>query len=209
MTPDKRASMDTLVLSRAAGLLARLTASPLAAETVKNPIFYSKLCRRLSENIKLINREDKWITDECGYLVRIIATLPSISPDCLNVAIKEKLVESILNIFPTPRLEMGEITPTSVVLPPIIPVSAIMVGNAARCLIPLADDVKNGSILFNNAGGVHGVEKLICAMANCTDMRVRKNIAILLAKGARVPEVRANIERFRGMQMLVELQKSL
>jgi tetratricopeptide (TPR) repeat protein len=208
MPPDKRAATDTLVLARAAGLLARLTASPLAAETVKDPVLYAKLCRRLAENIALPNREEKWITDECGYLVRVIATVPNVPQQCLDVALAEKLVESILKIFPTPRLEMGDITPHSVVLPPTVPVPAILVGNAARCLVPLADDAKNSAVLFKEASK-QGVEKLICALANCTDMRVRKNIAILLAKGAKVPEVRAKIEKFRGMQMLVELQKSL
>lgn len=51
-----------------------------------------------------------------------------------------------------------------------------------------------------------GIEKLICSMASCTDMRVRKNIAILLAKGCRDAEVRERVTALRGMQMIVELQ---
>ena len=74
--------------------------------------------------------------------------------------------------------------------------------------MPLADDDRNSTELFQNSS-LKGVQKLICAMAYCTDIRVRKNIAILLAKGARIPEIRAKIEKFRGMQMLVELQKQL
>jgi len=56
-----------------------------------------------------------------------------------------------------------------------------------------------------------GVEKLICAMATCGDMRVRKNIAILLAKGCKMGgvAVRDKISLFRGMQMMVELQDKL
>lgn len=205
---EQRAQMDPLVLSRGVGLLARVASSPLAADTMKAPELYRKLCQRLAENINLPDRSEKWILDECGHLVRIIASLPSLPQDCLNIAFKEKLVESILRVFPSPRKEMGEITPSSVVLPPSTPIAALIIGNAARCLMPLADDAKNGEILFKKAG-LSGVEKLICSLANCTDMRVRKNIAILLAKGARVPEVRAKIESFRGMQMLVELQKHL
>jgi ABC-type Zn2+ transport system substrate-binding protein/surface adhesin len=39
----------------------------------------------------------------------------------------------------------------------------------------------NHDIYVNKAN--YGIEKLICTMASCPDMRVRKNIAILLAKG--------------------------
>jgi len=58
----------------------------------------------------------------------------------------------------------------------------IFLGNTARCLLPFADKVPfNHEIYMNKAN--YGIEKLICTMASCPDMRVRKNISILLAKG--------------------------
>ena len=50
---------------------------------------------------------------------------------------------------------------------------------------------------------------MVCAMATCSDIRVRKNIAILLAKGCRIQGVRERLQELRGMQMLVELQSQL
>lgn len=46
-------------------------------------------------------------------------------------------------------------------------------------------------------------------MATCSDIRVRKNIAILLAKGCRKEEIKKKIEFFRGIEMIVQLQKQL
>jgi hypothetical protein len=43
-------------------------------------------------------------------------------------------------------------------------------------------------------------------MATCSDIRVRKNIAILLAKGCKVEGMRERLTYFRGMEMIVELQ---
>ncbi len=71
-----------------------------------------------------------------------------------------------------------------------------------------ADDEAVANILFRQLE-YKGIERLICAMATCTDMRVRKNIAILLAKGSKLPDVKDRITHFRGMQMLVELSSSL
>lgn len=74
--------------------------------------------------------------------------------------------------------------------------------------MPYADVPAYAEQLYGNKK-LLGVEKLICAMASCPDMRVRKNIAILLAKGCRVPGVRERMTALRGMQMMVELQNSL
>jgi hypothetical protein len=74
--------------------------------------------------------------------------------------------------------------------------------------MPYADMPAHAEQLYASKK-LFGVEKLICAMASCPDMRVRKNIAILLAKGCRVPGVREKMTTLRGMQMMVELQNSL
>lgn len=74
--------------------------------------------------------------------------------------------------------------------------------------MPYADIPSHADILYGNKK-LLGTEKMICAMASCPDMRVRKNIAILLAKGCRVSGVREKMTELRGMQMMIELQKSL
>ena len=74
--------------------------------------------------------------------------------------------------------------------------------------MPYADHPTSATVLYTDKK-LLAVEKLICAMASCSDMRVRKNIAILLAKGCKIPTVREKITHFRGMQMMIELQKDL
>ena len=188
----------------------------------------------------------KFLREELSSLVRTLASLSKLSEDCLVVAKEEKLVHTLLFIFPTPRDELGEITPKSVILVPKNPAPVILLGNSARCLLALADDSgRNAALLFDirgtsslfcesHSGDVHptleyenektpnsgkkslqpsipvcAIERLICAMATCCDIRVRRNISILLAKGCRISGVRNHVELFRGMQIMVELQKQL
>lgn len=213
---DVRATLEPAVLVRSAGLLARLSTCAGAASVLSSPGLYGKLCKTLDFNIKAFEKKraandvenSKWLFDERSHLIRVIASISKLSSECLAIAEKNEMVKTLLCLFPEPRKELNEITPSSVTLPPSDPASPILLGNVARCLMPLADDPKNADILYRKAS-LHGVEKLICAMATCTDMRVRKNIAILLAKGARNPETRSKIDRFRGMQMLIEMQKDL
>ena len=195
----------------------------------------------------------KFTSEEQSHLIRTLASLTKPSPNTLKIAYEEKLVYSLLFLFPCPREELGEITPKSVILTPKRPSPAILLGNAARCLLPFGDDLGghlggNGSLLYDirsvarlfetvpingmpcSSGGaasnqstaagvvdptptgpvrVHSIERLICAMATCSDIRVRRNISIILAKGCKVPGVRDHVELFRGMQIMVELQKLL
>jgi hypothetical protein len=51
------------------------------------------------------------------------------------------------------------------------------------------------------------VEKFICAMATLTDMKVRKNLSILLAKGCRNGDVKSRVVELRGLEMIRELNK--
>ena len=83
----------------------------------------------------------------------------------------------------------------------------MLLGNAARCLMPYADNEEYASVLYGRSAAV-GIERLINAMATCNDIRVRKNIAILLAKGAKFPGVRERLTYYRGMQMIVELNST-
>jgi hypothetical protein len=195
--------------------------------------------------------------DEQSNLIRSLASVSNLSDQCLIAAREENLVHALLFIFPTPREELGEITPHSVILTPTVPAPAILLGNAARCLLALAEDERNASVLYDtrgtsslftdfqitdiddaavmsekwnqrNPGGekekqaasrtpvrpsssvrVCAIERLICAMATCSDIRVRRNISILLAKGCKRPGVRDQVDKFRGMQIMLELQKQL
>ena len=198
----------------------------------------------------------KFIRDEQSSLVRSLASISNLSDQCLDIAKEERLVQALLFIFPTPRDELGEITPHSVILTPAVPAPAILLGNAARCLLSLAEDgernapllydTKSSSTLFKDmhiadiddtaavtkrredAGRektqtasststpsaspsvpVCAIERLVCAMATCSDIRVRRNISILLAKGCKRPGVRDQVDKFRGMQIMLELQKQL
>ena len=201
----------------------------------------------------------KYTRDEQSSLIRTLASLSNLSDQCLDIAKEEKLVHALLFIFPTPREELGEITPHSVILTPTTPAPAILLGNAARCLLGLAEDERSAPVLYDPRGTsslftdfqitdiddaavmteewnlrilggeklpvsrppvppspsssasvrVCGIERLICAMATCSDIRVRRNISILLAKGCKRPGVRDQVDKFRGMQIMLELQKQL
>jgi hypothetical protein len=207
---------------------------------------------------KHLNEILKYTRDEQSSLIRSLASLSNLSEQCLDIAKEEKLVHALLFIFPTPREELGEITPHSVILTPTVPAPAILLGNAARCLLGLAENEKTAPMLYDTRGTsslftdfqitdiddaalmskkwneriqggekekepasqtpvspspvsvrVCAIERLICAMATCPDIRVRRNISILLAKGCKRPGVRDQVDKFRGMQIMLELQKQL
>ena len=104
----------------------------------------------LTEMINKIEENIKYINDEQSHLIRSLASLTKISDNCLKIAFEEKLVHSLLFLFPDPKDEIGEITPRSVILIPKYPAPAILLGNAARCLMIFADDVgRNDKLLFD------------------------------------------------------------
>lgn len=188
-----------------------------------NNDYNDKLMLKEKEN-EIIVIHVKYLYEELSHLIRTLASLTKQSNENLQICYDENLVCYLLLIFPSPREEIGEITPKSVTLVPKNIVGSILLGNTARCLMPLADDVnRNSNILYdikrslkilNNDDvidkiPIHSIERLICAMATCSDIRVRRNISILLAKGCKVPGIRDYIEKFRGMQIMIELQKLL
>ena len=104
----------------------------------------------LTEKINKIEENIKYINDEQSHLIRTLASLTKISEKCMKIAFEEKLVHSLLFLFPDPKDEIGEITPRSVILIPKYPAAAILLGNAARCLMVFADDVgRNDKLLFD------------------------------------------------------------
>lgn len=200
-------SREKTVFLRGLILVARLSSLNSTKELLLSPSAYRSICKGFAATARYAASESEtYLKDQCGHWIKLLANLSPLSPSCKEIAKEERLIQHLLLIFPTPREELGEITPVSVTLMPkgVIP-SALLIGNASRCLMPLADDPALNGVLYTEKSQL-GVEKLICSMATCTDMRVRKNIAILLAKGCRVPGVREKVDRLRGMQMLVELQ---
>jgi hypothetical protein len=159
--------------------------------------------------------------------VQSIASVLSVNEDMQCIADEENLMSSLLSLFPKPRRELGEITPNSVILTPEIQPSSLLVGNAARCILHYAnfekfiilisngvkilksDCIAGSTIIGENRFTNDGIERLICSMATCTDIRVRKNIAIVLAKCSRINHIKEKVVKFRGMQMIMQLQDQL
>lgn len=220
------------LLSRKAGLLSRLAPLESVQKLFLKEKPYRAICRRLappSANItttSVVDEDDaKAALDERSHYIRAMASIGTATITALSkggscigiievtkIALEENLISSLLAVFPRPKDDCGVFTPQTVTLMPAEPVSPLLIGNAARCLMTFADISSCSEQLYGSNKkyqALIGVEKLICAMATCVDMRVRKNIAILLAKGCRVPGVREKITELRGMQMMIELQDKL
>jgi len=246
---------DGRYAARCAGLLSRLMSVPAAQAALTQPDTFRALCKAIARTVHAAAaaaaapsssssssaaaaaaaasaETQKSIADEQSHLVRALATLVKVPEPCLAVAAEERLVHALVLLFPAPREELGEVTPESVTLPPRAPAPPLLLGNAARCLMPLADDLAgNAKLLYDvrasvsdpcaapsgaagaTAAGTYvplrSVERLICAMATCVDIRVRRNISILLAKGCRLPGVREHVEKYKGLQIMVRLQNEL
>lgn len=207
LSDAQRTSKEGVTLLRKAGLLARLAADESTHATLMEAEHYRMICRRITVPTAE-SAPAKWLLDERSHFVRILANLTKPTAACMAIGMQENILAGLLAVFPTPREDSGEITATSVTLMPVDLVPAMLLGNAARCLMPYADEGKYSVELYSNKA-LKGVEKMICAMASCPDMRVRKNIAILLAKGCRLPGVREKMTALRGMQMMIELQNQL
>eukprot|EP00607_Mallomonas_marina_P007394 CAMPEP_0182420456 /NCGR_PEP_ID=MMETSP1167-20130531/5277_1 /TAXON_ID=2988 /ORGANISM="Mallomonas Sp, Strain CCMP3275" /LENGTH=975 /DNA_ID=CAMNT_0024596427 /DNA_START=14 /DNA_END=2941 /DNA_ORIENTATION=- len=208
----RRADVDPDVAVRSAGLLGRLSMLKEVKTRLADSDMFRRLCICVAVNVDSSESSQsempEWLLEERSRLIRVMASLETISSVCKNIAIEEKLIHSLLAIFPSPREELGEVTATSVILMPKKPVSALLLGNTARCLMPYADDVAFAKLIYCEES-VHGVEKLICALANCTDIRVRKNMAILIAKGCKIPEVKIKVEKLRGLEIIREIQDKI
>lgn len=218
------------LLSRKAGLLSRLAPLESVQKLLLKAKPYRAICRRLvllptGPAIAVDEDDAKAAADERSHYIRALAsigtaTITALSKNgtCIDIAevtkiaLEENLISSLLAVFPRPKDDCGVITPQTVTLMPKEPASPLLIGNSARCLMTFADISACSEQLYGSNKkyqALIGVEKLICAMATCVDMRVRKNIAILLAKGCRVPGIRERITELRGMQMMVELQDRL
>jgi hypothetical protein len=190
-----------------AGLLSRLTGVESVQKALALPGPFRLLCKMVS-NIEAAIRElpvdaSESLQTTFGHFVTIVAHLTK-DPNIRPIAAEEGLLVTILGAFPEPRTSLGSITPDSVTKAPERPVNALLVGNAAMVLRAFADDDVVGKPVFTNAKYI-AVEKLICALATCTNVAVRKNIATVLAKACRHPGVKEKMTKFRGMQIIREL----
>lgn len=200
---------STTLTSRRLGLLSRIAPVSEVQATLYTATHYRSLLQALRACSGVDNEGGVGQPELMGHLVRTVASLNQPPKALLKVAQEERLAQAILHTFPEPRRELGKVTPESIILNPKEPASALLLGNAARCLMPLGDDLEGCALPLYTDRSLLGVEKLVCAMATCSDMRVRRNISILLAKGCRVKGVRELVTDFRGMQMMVELNKQL
>jgi hypothetical protein len=210
LSDEERNTSVGVLLSRKIGLLSRLATLSSVQQFIlqeKDLCTYRMICRRLSFDIRRVQNDgEQWKIVEHGHFVRVLASLSNPSEACKRVGMEENILFSLLQVFPTPREYGGEITPLSVTLMPHEPINAVSLGNAARCLMSYADDIESHAIVLFKQDKLLAVEKMVCAMASCTDTRVRKNIAILLAKGCRIQGVREKVTLYRGMEMMIELQ---
>jgi hypothetical protein len=179
----------------------------------------------------ILHSTPKWVSDLLAHFIRIIAHLFAgnaktiLSNEMLKkVLYEEELLSSILFLLPMPRMDCYEITDQTVTLMPRFPGNALVIGNIIHILLQffnnepqltrlLFEEILSLSKDNNNKkknSRYYTIEKSICAMATCQDIRVRKNIAILLAKACQIDaKIRERVSYYRGLQMIVELQKEL
>jgi hypothetical protein len=201
--------------------------------------YFRSLCRNLARiirdtsqdnNIQHITREKeqyitttpKWLTELTMHYIRIVASLFQTTPatatskkgiteDIKKIAYEEKLLATLVQVFSLPRMELGEVTASSVVQVPRFPnPSELLVGNVAQALLSFtAEDTTMQTVLYSTKG-YYTLERLICGMATCQDIRVRRNISILLARACKLDEkMREKVKDLRGLQMMIELQDKL
>ncbi len=105
-------------------------------------------------------------------------------------------------------MDLNEFTAVSIILPVQNKASSILLGNALKILLLYTTNNNLNDIIFNTKE-FSIVEKLICTISNYNDIRVRKNVAILIARGCKIPEVRVKVEKFRGLEILRQLQDQI
>jgi len=204
---ESYSNSEWVLLIRQLGLLSRLAPLEIVQTELYKEANYRRLCRALKtlSSLGTAPLSGSREAELHGHIVRTLAGLNKPSKQALAAGIDEGVVHSLLSVFPVPRKELNEFTPVSVTQMPGVKVPSVLIGNAARCLIPYADYEPAQKILYSDRKLI-GIEKLICSMAACTEMPVRQNLSVLLAKGCRVPGIRDVVSHFRGIQMMQELQ---
>ena len=200
---------EALLAKLFSGLLSRLAGLPSVQQGLVQEAPYRILCRVSRKLYAAIEATPSSLSDLQGalaHLVTVLAHLPAakLSTGARQAAQDEQLASTLLGAFPEPRRSLGSITEDTVTKAPERPMNPILVGNAALCLRALADDDIEGKRAFTEPSLI-AVEKLICALATCTNSTVRKNIATVLAKACKHPGVKEKMTRLKGLQIMREL----
>lgn len=177
----------------------------------------------------------RWIQDLLNHFIRIFAHLFSghqkfiFSNESLKkIIVEEEFFGSLLCLLPFPRMDPVEgITDKTVTLVPRYPQASLIIGNVILIFLQfmnfephmvrlLFEEILSTPTTSSSAPSSSSekrfflIEKAICGMATCQDIRVRKNISILLAKACQIdPKIRERVSFYRGLQMMVELQNEL
>ena len=135
-TPKQRQDEDPMLLVRKAGLLARLVSEKPVQDYLFKVDNYKLLCQRIlltpveGEGDAQLN---KCLYDECTHYIRILAslTLPSAASAAepyIRIGSECGVPGALLQVFPMPRRDGGEVTPTSVTLMPAELPPALLIG---------------------------------------------------------------------------------
>ena len=135
-TPKQRQDEDPMLLVRKAGLLARLVSEKPVQDYLFKVDNYKLLCQRIllttadGEGDAQLN---KCLYDECTHYIRILASLilpsaASAAEPYIRIGSECGVPGALLQVFPTPRRDGGEVTPTSVTLMPAELPPALLIG---------------------------------------------------------------------------------
>jgi hypothetical protein len=185
---------------RTLGALSRLINNKRVGESV---LAQEAVVLRIIKTLTNILRK-KRDSELVGSLVQIVAAL-SITKNTklLQILREEQLFSTLALVLPLPRknddgiVDEVSVTKSADKLP--LP---HVIGNVSLGMTACLDDMMNDEL--NDRSEI--VERIICCFVSYPDIRVRKNLAILLAKLSRYPKLKERISQLRGMEMLKTLQ---
>lgn len=139
--------------------------------------------------------------DQLGSLLQIVAALSVTKHRKVMDMLRElQLFSALARALPVPtKNHEGKVDELSITkIPDNLPTSHV-IGNISLCMISCLDDA-NVHQEINEYCDI--VDKVICSFVSYPDVKVRKNLAIVLAKLSRYPKLRDRISQLRGMEML-------
>ena len=203
------------VRARASQLLARLVAGngeSSAAQTLRASPKALPLLIKAIHNAHQV-KDDEWADIERDALIRAIAGASSKAKESVTFALLNAgAYEMLISVLPPPRTDLGEVTAMSVSLPPnpkdrIPPATA---ANLVKAVIAGFSTTELQKDLVTQLRSAGTIERLVAAFANFSELPVRRNLAVLLAKIIAVDPTAKDVAReLRGMEMLTTLGKAL
>ena len=141
--------------------------------------------------------------EEREHLVRVAAAVLA-SPTAIAPLHATNTLALLASFLPAPRVDAsGAVTALSVVQPPLEPMNPKLIGNAVKCFVVVMDDPSSAPAQRLTAAGL--LERLVAALANVSELAVRKNVAVVLARAMRHEPHKARVRELRGIEMLVQL----